>query len=268
MEVLQIGSPGSMSTSRAWWRVCDHLARAGRVGPRPASSRRSSTVSNGCGSGWSTRGHRVAMEATGIYWKPVWFVLEDVGFELLLVNAAQHADGAGPQDRRRRCRLDRAAAGVRAAARQPRAATVIRELRELTRYRKRLVQDRTREGQRVEKVLEDAGIKLASVASQTLSVSGRAMIDALIAGERDPEVLADLAKKKMRVKIPQLRRALVGRFGEHHAAMVRLHLDHIDHLDALIDRLDDQIETKLVPFAEDCAGCRRSPGSARPRRRC
>ena len=128
---------------------------------------------------------------------------------------------------------------------------MIRELRDLTRYRKRLVQDRTREGQRVEKVLEDAGIKLASVASQTLSVSGRAMIDALIAGERDPEVLADLAKKKMRVKIPQLRRALVGRFGEHHAAMLRLHLDHIDHLDALIDRLDDQIEAKLVPFAED-----------------
>ena len=83
---------------------------------------------------------------------------------------------------------------------------VIRELRDLTRYRKRLVQDRTREGQRVDKVLEDAGIELASVASQTLSVSGQAMIDALISGERDPEVLADLAKKKMRVKIPQLRR--------------------------------------------------------------
>jgi transposase len=193
----------------------------------------------------------VAMEATGIYWKPVWFVLEEASFELLLVNARNMRMVPGRK-------TDVADAGwiaqllecglLRASLVPP---PVIRELRDLTRYRKRLVQDRTREGQRVEKVLEDAGIKLASVASQTLSVSGRAMIDALIAGERDPEVLADLAKKKMRVKIPQLRRALVGRFGEHHAAMLRLHLDHIDHLDALINRLDAQIESKLGPFAED-----------------
>ena len=94
------------------------------------------------------------------------------------------------------------------------------------------------------------------------------MIDALIAGERDPAVLADLAKKRMRSKIPELRRALVGRFGEHHAAMLRLHLAHIDHLDALIADLDAQIDAKLVPFADELAGCRPSPGSARPPRRC
>jgi transposase len=193
----------------------------------------------------------VAMEATGIYWKPVWFVLEDASFELLLVNARNMRMVPGRK-------TDVADAGwiaqllecglLRASLVPP---PVIRDLRDLTRYRKRLVQDRTREGQRVEKVLEDAGIKLASVASQTLSVSGRAMIEALIAGERDPVVLADLAKKKMRVKIPQLRRALVGRFGEHHATMIRLHLDHIDHLDTLIERLNDQIANLLVPFADD-----------------
>jgi transposase len=193
----------------------------------------------------------VAMEATGIYWKPVWFVLEDASFELLLVNARNMRMVPGRK-------TDVADAGwiaqllecglLRASLVPP---PVIRDLRDLTRYRKRLVQDRTREGQRVEKVLEDAGIKLASVASQTLSVSGRAMIEALIAGERDPVVLADLAKKKMRVKIPQLQRALVGRFGAHHATMVRLHLDHIDHLDTLIDRLNGRIANLLVPFADD-----------------
>jgi transposase len=123
----------------------------------------------------------------------------------------------------------------------------------LTRYRKRLVQDRTREGQRVEKVLEDAGIKLASVASQTLSKSGRAMIDALIGGERDPVVLADLAKKRMRLNIVELRRALVGRFGGHHAGMLRLHLSHIDHLDTLITELDGLIDRKIKPFASAIA---------------
>ena len=158
----------------------------------------------------------VAMEATGVFWKPVWFVLEEGPFELLLVNARNMRMVPGRK-------TDVADAGwiaqllevglLRGSLVPP---PVIRELRDLTRYRKRLIQDRTREGQRVEKVLEDAGIKLASVASQTLSVSGRAMIDALIAGERDPAVLADLAKKRMRSKIPELTRALHGRFGDHH----------------------------------------------------
>jgi transposase len=192
----------------------------------------------------------VAMEATGVFWKPVWFVLEEGPFELLLVNARNMRMVPGRK-------TDVADAGwiaqllevglLRGSLVPP---PVIRELRDLTRYRKRLIQDRTREGQRVEKVLEDAGIKLASVASQTMSVSGRAMIDALIAGERDPAVLADLAKKRMRSKIPELARALHGRFGDHHGAMLRLHLAHIDHLDATITSIDEQIDTKLVPFDE------------------
>jgi transposase len=129
-------------------------------------------------------------------------------------------------------------------------AQVIRELRDLTRYRKRLTQDNTREQQRVDKVLEDAGIKLGSVASQTLGKSGRAMIDALIAGERDPMALAELAQRRLRSKIPELQRALVGRFGDHHASMLKLHLAHIDHLDRLVADLDAQIEAKLVPFVD------------------
>jgi transposase len=197
---------------------------------------------------------QVAMEATGVYWKPVWFVLEEAdGLELNLVNSRNMRMVPGRK-------TDVADAGwiaqllevglVRGSFVPP---PVIRELRDLTRYRKRLTQDHTREGQRVEKVLEDAGIKLASVASQTLSKSGRAMIDALIAGERDPMALAELAQRRMRSKIPELRRALVGRFGDHHAAMLRLYLAHIDQLDQLIDNLDAQIEAKLVPFVVDAA---------------
>jgi len=107
----------------------------------------------------------------------------------------------------------------------------------------------TREAQRVDKVLQDAAIKLGSVASETLGVSSRAMIEALIAGERDPQVLAELAKGRLRVKMPDLVRALHGRFGEHHAMLLRLHLDHIDHLDAAIAALDERVEQVMDPFA-------------------
>jgi transposase len=202
----------------------------------------------------------VAMEATGIYWKPVWFVLEDADLELNLVNSRNMRMVPGRK-------TDVADAGwiaqlLEVGLLRPSFVPppVIRELRDLTRYRKRLTQDHTRESQRVDKVLEDAGIKLASVASQTLSKSGRAMIDALITGERDPVVLAELAKRRMRSKIPELQRALVGRFGEHHAAMLRLHLAHIDHLDRLIDELDAQIEGKLDPFVDDVARLRTVTG--------
>ena len=113
----------------------------------------------------------------------------------------------------------------------------IRELRDLTRYRKTIIYERTRETQRLEKVLEDAGIKLSSVASDILGVSGRAMLDALVAGTHDPEILADLAKRKLRRKIPQLREALEGRFRPHHALLVGEMLARIDIANATIDRL-------------------------------
>jgi transposase len=134
---------------------------------------------------------------------------------------------------------------------------VIRELRDLTRYRKRLVQTHTQETQRIQKTLEDAGIKLDSVASHVMGVSGRAMLRALVAGERDPKVLAEMAKGKLRKKIPDLQRALRGRFSDHHALLIGMSLDHIEHLEATMARLDDQIDAVFaantneagIPFA-------------------
>jgi transposase len=124
----------------------------------------------------------------------------------------------------------------------------VRELRDLTRTRTRFTWERSREVQRLEELLEDAGIKLSSVASDILGVSGRAMLQALIAGQDDPAVLADLARRRMRSKIPELAEALTGRFREHHAFLARLHLEHIDRLTASIDALTARIEEVIVPF--------------------
>lgn len=192
----------------------------------------------------------VVMEATGQYWKPVWYVLEERGFELQLVNARHVKMVPGRKS-------DMADAawlaellehGLLRSSFVPPAE--IRELRDLCRYRKRLIQTHTSEAQRVQKVLEDAGIKLDSVASDVLGVSGREMLRALIAGERDPEVLADLAKKSLRKKIPQLQQALRGRFRAHHATMLQIILDHIDYLELSIARLDAEVDRVIAPFSE------------------
>jgi transposase len=129
----------------------------------------------------------------------------------------------------------------------------IRELRDLTRYRKALIQERTREANRLHKVLEDAGIKLASVASDVLGVSGRAMVEALVAGTTDPAVLADLARGALRKKLPALRQALAGRFRAHHAFLVTQLLAHLDYLDEVIATLSVQVDVVIAPFAEDVA---------------
>jgi transposase len=190
----------------------------------------------------------VVMEATGPYWKPIWYVLEDRGFDLKLVNAKHVKMVPG-----RKTDLADAAwlaqlleHGLLAGSFVPPAP--IRELRDLTRYRKRLIQTHTAECQRVQKVLEDAGIKLDSVASDVLGVSGRAMLTALIAGERDPDALAELAKGKLRKKIPMLRHALRGRFNDHHAVMLGVIVDHVDYLDRAIAALDVEIERVIAPF--------------------
>jgi transposase len=193
----------------------------------------------------------VAMEATGSYWKPIWYVLEELeDVELLLVNARHVKQVPGRKtdvkDAVWLCQL--LEVGLLRSSLVP--GPVIRQLRDLTRYRKRLVQTRTSETQRVEKTLEDAVIKLGAVASSTLTKSGRAMIEALIAGERDPQILAELAQGRMRAKIPELIRALDGRFEAHHAQMLRLHLDHIDHLDTAIATIDSQVDELIVPFAD------------------
>jgi transposase len=192
---------------------------------------------------------QVVMEATGQYWKPVWQVLEERGFQLLLVNARQVKILPG-----RKTDVADAAwlaelleHGLLRGSFVPPAP--IRELRDLTRYRKRLIQTHTAEVQRIQKTLEDAGIKLDSVAADVVGASGRAMLAALVAGERDPQVLAELAKGRLRTKLPQLRQALRGRFGDHHALLVRLALTHLEHLEGTIAVLDRRVEEVLVPFA-------------------
>lgn len=127
----------------------------------------------------------------------------------------------------------------------------IRELRDLTRYRKRLIHTHTSECQRIQKTLEDAGIKLDSVASDILGVSGRAMLGALVAGERDPEVLAQLSKGVLRRKIPALRQALRGRFTDHHALLIGLSLDHTAHLEASITRLDQRVDAVFTAHTSE-----------------
>jgi transposase len=127
------------------------------------------------------------------------------------------------------------------------------ELRDLTRYRKLLIQERTRHANRLHKVLEDAGIKLTSVATRLLGASGRAMLDALVSGTTDPIVLADLARGKLRKKLPALRQALLGHFRAHHAFLVSQLLAHLDYLDEAIETVSTQIDTALAPFAEELA---------------
>ena len=193
----------------------------------------------------------IVMEATGSYWKPVWYVLEDRSFELKLVNAAHVKILPG----RRSDVLDAewlaelVEHGLLRGSFVPPSA--IRELRDLTRYRKRLIQAHTAQGQRIAKTLEDAGIKLDSVASDVLGVSARAMLAALVAGERDPQVLAELAKGKLRNKIPALRHALRGRFREHHAVLIGLALDHITHLEGAIASLDERIDAVFAAHVSE-----------------
>jgi transposase len=136
----------------------------------------------------------------------------------------------------------------------------IARLRDLTRYRTKVVADRGREAQRLQKLLEDAGIKVDSVATDIQGKSCRAMIEALIAGERDPVVLADMAMTRMRPKIADLREALVGRFDDHHALMARMHLDHMDELSRIEGRLDAAVDELMAPFAEAATHLLTIPG--------
>ena len=193
---------------------------------------------------------KVVMEATGQYWKPVWYVLEERGFDLMLVNArhVKIVPGRKTDVKDAEWLAELLEHGLLRGSFVPPAA--IRELRDLTRYRKRLIQAHTAECQRIQKTLEDAGIKLDSVASDVLGVSGRAMLKALVAGERDPKVLAELARGRLRAKLPELRRALRGRFSDHHALLVRLALDHLEHVEAAIATLDEEVDRVMAPFAE------------------
>jgi transposase len=182
----------------------------------------------------------------------VFYVLEEA-FTCLLANAAHIAQAPGRQTDVQDCQwiAQLLEHGLIRGSFVPPAP--IRELRNLTRYRKALIQDRTREANRLHKVLQDAGIKLASVATDVLGVSGRAMLEALIEGTTDPNVLAELARRRLRTKLPALRQALAGRFRPHHAFLVTQLLAHLDHLDELIAAVSGQVDEVIAPFAEDLA---------------
>ena len=190
----------------------------------------------------------VVMEATGVYWKPVYYSLEGLFDELWLCNAqhVKNVPGRKTDLTDAEWLADVAAHGmVRPSFIPP---PEIRAIREMTRYRKTQVDARTKEIQRLEKVLQDAGIKLSSVASGVWSKSAKEILEAMIGGERDSKILAEMAKSRMRAKIPQLEEALSGHFGPHHAVVCRQVMDHIDFLDRSIATLTEEIATLLVPF--------------------
>lgn len=204
---------------------------------------------------------RVVMEATSDYWKPPFYLLEAHGLEVWLVNAkdVKHLPGRPKSDK-----LDAVWLCKVAERQMLRPSFVppppIRRLRDLTRYRIDLVGERTAEKQRVEKLLEDAGIKVSVVASDIFGVSGRAMLNALIGGERDPKVLAQLARARMRAKISQLEEAFTGFFTDHHAFLLSKMLARIDGIDADIAELDAKIEEQIAPFADAVARLVEIPG--------
>lgn len=204
---------------------------------------------------------RVVMEATSDYWKPVFYLLEDIIEQVWLVNArdVKHLPGRPKTDTLDAVWLCRLAERdmLRPSFVPP---APIRRLRDLTRYRVDLVTSRTAEKQRVEKLLEDAGVKLSSVASDIFGVSGRTMMNALIAGERDPDVLADLARGRLRKKSGLLRQAFVHRFDEHHGFLLTRMLARVDALDADIAAVDEQIQQQLTPYLASVAKVAALPG--------
>jgi transposase len=202
----------------------------------------------------------VAMESTGVYWKPVFNILEG-HLGLLLVNAEQVKQVPGRKTDVQDCAwiAQLLQHGLLRASFVP--AQPVRQLRDLTRQRTQLTGERSAAANRIQKVLEDANIKLGSVASDVLGVSGRAMLAELIEGQDDPEVLAQQARGRLRAKLPQLREALRGRVTEHHRFLLRLHLDHLAHLDGLMERLTERIDGLLFPPPPDAGPGGASAGS-------
>ena len=189
----------------------------------------------------------VVMEATGDYWKPYYYLLEDT-LPVMLVNAhdARNMPGRKTDVSDAAWLADLGAHGLLRGSLVP--PPPIRRLRDLTRARTALTRDRGRAVQRIEKVLEDAGIKLSSVATDIMGVSGRLMLEALIDGSDDPAAMADLAKRRLRVKIPALTEALTGRFTAHHGFLIRMHLTLIDQYGQALGELDDRIAEAIEPF--------------------
>lgn len=201
----------------------------------------------------------LAMESTGVFWKPIWNLLED-RFTIVLVNARHVKQVPGRKrdvgDAEWIAQLLQH--GLLRASFIPPAP--IRELRDLTRHRTTLLQERTRVVNRIHKVLEDANIKLSAVATDIVGVSGRAMLRALIAGETDPQRLANLAQRRLRAKLPALEQALTGRVRAHHRLLLTTLLDHVTFLEQQIAAFDGHIATAVAPFATALAGLQTIPG--------
>jgi transposase len=189
----------------------------------------------------------VVIEATGDYWKPYFYLLEDV-VPVMLVNAhdARNMPGRKSDVSDAAWLADLGAHGLLRASLVP--PEPIRRLRDLTRARTMITRDRGRQVQRIEKILEDAGIKVSSVATDIMGVSGRAMLAALIEGRDEPAVMADLAKRRMRSKIPALTEALTGRFTAHHGFLIGMHLNLIDEYANALAELDARIGEAMTPF--------------------
>jgi transposase len=204
----------------------------------------------------------VAMESTGVFWKPVWNILEGQ-FEILLVNARHIKQVPGRKTDVKDCEwiAQLLQCGLLRGSFVPPAE--IRELRDLTRHRAKLADQHTAVTNRIHKTLEDANIKLGTVASDILGVSGRAMLTAIVTGENRPEVLANLARKRLRSKIPALQEALHGRITEHHRFLLETLLEQLRFLEAQIVRLDRRIAEKTRPFEAALARLDTIPGIAR-----
>jgi transposase len=189
----------------------------------------------------------VALESTGVYWKPIWNLLES-SFTLLLVNARHSKQVPGRKTDVRDCEwiADLLRHGLLHASFVPDRPQ--RELRELTRYRTTLIRERAAERNRIQKTLEGAGIKLGDVASDVLGLSGRRMLEALVGGTSDPASLADLAVGSLRTKLPQLERALTGQVSSHQRFLLAQQLAHLDGLDELIERVSQEVADRLGPF--------------------
>ncbi len=203
-----------------------------------------------------------AMESTGVFWKPIWNILEG-SIHLILVNARHIKNVPGRKTDVKDCDwiAQLLQHGLLRASFVPDRPQ--RELRDLTRHRSQLVAEQSRASSRVQKILEDANIKLASVATDVLGVSGRAMIRALIAGQDDPSQLAELARRRLRSKLPQLTEALRGRVTEHHRFMLEQLMDHLEYLDRQIARFDQRIEELMRPFQQAVHQMMTIPGVGR-----
>lgn len=202
----------------------------------------------------------VAMESTGSYWKPVYNLLEVEGFQVLLVNARhiKQVPGRKTDVKDAEWIADLLRHGLLKASFVP--DRDLRELRELVRYRRSLIEERSREFNRVEKVLQGANIKLSSVVSDIGGVSSRSMIEAIISGIEDPKALAALARGRLKSKAEQLEQALCGLVGKHQRMMLSTQLKHIDFLDSQVAELEGEIEERMLPFQEEMALLQTMPG--------